>query len=749
MCAIISEHPHKKLENLLVKFEKNFVFEDFVKALEYAIAKNIDNCSNLLKVWKQHKHCLALTTESLSCFSKILPAIWVNWESSPYRRVDPTIPAEPISEEWQILLKGVGEEASKRNLHKDKYSWFEPSLCIVDLLSKYYPDDIDPGIIIGRYLHVLCKDPFDNSQQHKSVANTDPDDIQIAYENECININHTFDLGTELILDSPLHIAIHQVGKWAIGTENKKSEILLTALECILFPDRYATLPFHNSIKPEEILFTLLVYAPNDFLNAWISQYWLNPFEDYTRSPNLTQESLTTTLLLLSFGKNNDLPALIEDTSFSDLYKNKDILEQQQQGLLPTMVRALPDYEKRRLIDKNFSYSVFAALCTKWGGQNFEYINEELNQLIPEILANYTNDRRTYYNGLSILDTFDENQIRMFLRATNIEYRNIDLTILLSQGLLDFGELYLLSESEDSPIEGYNRLYEKQNNYLILFNKAIDEGLPEFGVALLSLFLFTLCLRTKGLLTNLSSLIPSIQAALQLPNARILEHTLNLIVEFIEGLPEKKPAAQLVSYTLQSYLPKKAQKLKIIHSNKQNSPDQLALVEQRIQSVIGKQRWQKLSEESQGFLISSGVMWESNAMYFGAGLEDWSGHISGYCKTLEKEIVDRLESVFFSEFYLAYLNNLNIKRPKKPTVGFLLDLLKKYESLPGELQDLIQRSKNTLYNNPSLIGRLYNIFQTYRNVASHKDPFGMVQYSKFKQIYFSDGLLSDFIDNLY
>ena len=43
MCAIISEHPHKKLENLLVKFEKNFVFEDFVKALEYAIAKNIDN----------------------------------------------------------------------------------------------------------------------------------------------------------------------------------------------------------------------------------------------------------------------------------------------------------------------------------------------------------------------------------------------------------------------------------------------------------------------------------------------------------------------------------------------------------------------------------------------------------------------------------------------------------------------------------------------------------------------------------
>lgn len=748
MCAIISEHPHKKLENLLLKFEKNLVFEDFVKALEYAIAKKIDNCSNLLKVWKQNKRRLALTTESLSCFSKILPTIWVEWKSSPYT-FDPTKPAKPISEEWQKLKNDVIEEAKKKEPHEEKYAWFEPSLVIVDLLSKYYPDDIDPGIIIGKYLHVLSKNQLNNSQQHKFATNTDPDDIQIAYENECINIIDTFDLGIELSLDSPLHIAIHQVGKWAIGTENKKNEILLTALECILFPDRYDTLPFHNNIKPEEILFTLLIYAPNDFLNAWISQYWLNPFEDYYRSPSLTQESLTTTLLLLSFGKNNDLPALIEDTSFPDLYENKDISEQLQQGLLPTMVRALPAYEKRRFIDKNFSYSIFVALCTKWVNQSFEDVNEELNHLIPKILTNYTNDRRTYYNGLSILETFEENQIRMFLWATIIEYQNIDLTILLSQGQLDFGELFLFHEKNDNLFKRHNLLYEKQGNYLILFNKAIDEGLPEFGVALLSLFLFTLCLLTQGQLTNLSSLIPSIQTALQLPNARILEHTLKLIVEFIESLPEKKPAAQLVSYTLQSYLPSKAQKLKIIHSNKQNTPDQLALVEQRLQSEIGKQRWQKLSKESQGFLISSGAMWASNAIYFGAGIEDWSGYISGYCKTLEKEIVDRLENVFFSNIYLEYLNKFNARRPQKPSIGYLLNLLKKYESLPKELQDLIQKSKNTFYNKPSLINKLYNVFQTYRNVASHKDRFDMVHYAEFKKIYFTDGLLRDFIDNLH
>ena len=746
MSKIIT-HPVKKLDELTAQFHKSQDFNDLMVALEFAVEKEIDNCAQLLEAWKNNVNHLQ-TKNAFVRFSKLLPNIWVGYQgANPSTSVENLKIQAPDPGFLKQVERVRGQIIEADRLFGEKYSWFESSRAFGELLPTLFPEELDPGTVIGQYL----KNLFPEGEWAKEIEQKGTQGAfygQSIYKTIWLD-DSTYHLKGEVIVASSLHTLISLVGAWAIDQDNKENKYLKIALDCMLNPDNYDSLPFVENIQIEDLLVNMALFAPNDFIAAWFARYWLVPDEDFQSSPVMSQQSFLCLLLTFSFGENNHLPPITTNAQKVEENSEKSV------ELYPSIAKMFPIHLKKELHRKYLSYETLSYICRKWVEKQFDELDSLNTSLIKNVIKNYTTDRRNKYCGISILDHCHATDIYSFLTycCPGIKFSDIDFTILLSYGMFDLGDLYLFDADHidfEKGIIEQEELERKQECYLILFEKSIEEGLPELANALLSLFLVALTMFSRGTLFSLSKLSPVIQKGLNLPGSLILKHTLKIIIAFLEDLPveHKKPGVNLTAMSLRSYFPGKREIHAISATKKEPTQKNIQDIENQLRELLGGDRWDKLSTESQNYLRDAELTWLSTAMYFGAGLKDWSGHISGFCKVLEKEIIDRLGTMFHSNIYKDYLSRNGKKRPRLPMPGPLLYQLNQYHQFPKDLQRLVQSSGLSIYNNKKLLREIQNLFSDYRNVASHKDPFTMKKYSDFREIYFEKKLLARFIDHL-
>ncbi len=722
--ANVFYHPTATLEKLMTKFQASNNFCDFMDVLEFAVENKMEGNKHLLDLWLDKKDKVKAEAP-LELFSKLLSKFYIA-ASSDACNVQPDI--DSGSESAQTAFDILEELSTQRDeLEGRLKTWFFPVFDFGTLTSKIYPEDLDPCRVIGTYLDILFSPRENWADDFEEVARL--------VEGDCLWAD---DCGHAISFESPLHRVLEDAGIWSINASSIDQEAkdrLKTALGNLLNPD--ADVPLPEGTEIQHVFIALLLNAPVDFFNAWVTRWWLSIDADFCSSPDLTQSCLQSVLRFCAFGGFNKSLLFHE---ISDLEDSGEDLDQNQ--------ITLQKYLRETSGKKFLSYRMFWAICKKWlyeSGPNLDY---ETSSLVEKIIENYTHDRLNYFNGISILDRFDASHIFQFYNSVSLfNYDDMDLTLLLSFGEYVSGPLILFDTgADDSPLTKKREYEFKQYVYLLLFRKAVAEGLPEFGNALLSFYLISLGAYTHGRMTSLATLEPILREALALPGSAILKHTLKIIVEMIEETNAKDPAALLVAKVFSQYLPS-GPNLHVLDAPKPKPVDDSS-VERSLRENLGGGRWDKLSEQSKEYLTSAELNWIRCAPDFGAGMKDWSGAISGYCKVLEKELVDRLAPIFENKAYGDYLQSIGEKPTFQPTLGSCTKVLKRFVKLPRSVQALIQRSGMTIFDNKRLLGDLVDITQNYRNVASHKDPLDMVRYAKFRKKYFEDGLIQDFIDSL-
>jgi len=579
--------------------------------------------------------------------------------------------------------------------HGNKYSWFQSSWLLADYLAEEYPEELDPGRIIGQYLNLLFPEK------------------ELSFGLENIN-----EIPPKKILHGSLiHDIVTQMGFACIESADvslRTKTALQVALTGFLNPRDEFLLPEGMFLVD---IVDAAISAPEGFFSSWALGSWLASIDEDFYGPQVTKECLKKVLSRCTIvGANN-----------------------------------ISNSVKYEYLDLN----LIVALIYKIYTENSVEYDDEINELITQFFDDYTKIRRQTFCGVSPINRYSIHDFFMFyfyFKPYNIQVSDLsvlDLSVLLSCGQFDFKETYLLPESKD-PEHILIEFNEIQKVYFLLFQKCTEEGLTELANALLSLYLFGRCIFCNGRFATGNDLEGVISKGLSLPGNRTLKHTLSLIVAESERSFSNDAMAMLSRRFLKQFIPQQAQ-LHVLSGKEHEPSKRPAASEIEVQTVLsddlGKDRWNKLSRESQEHLVSAEILWRKTYAEFGFGIKDCSGLITNYFKVIEKELVDRLSVFYHSSSYRIYVETVDKQAlPKKPTSGWLLKVLTKFESLSPELQQMIDATSIKLQHEEKLISKLRSLIEKHRNRAAHDGTYDMVKITEFRKLFYQDRILHRFID---
>jgi len=276
-------------------------------------------------------------------------------------------------------------------------------------------------------------------------------------------------------------------------------------------------------------------------------------------------------------------------------------------------------------------------------------VDYEFEQLLEGIALQITKYRRNYLSGASPFSIRSSAGVTSDIFNRYIGVDRNDLVLILSETEFPSNLCDLVPGNDTGSFAELTDFYNnKQIVYLTIFNKSVEEGLPELGVALLSLYIFYRTLMLKGRFGNLHELMPAIEQALSLPGSKVLKNALSFVVESVDLYFSNDPVALCSANYFRQHIPQSAQ-LHVIEGGgkgsfgRQQSEEN---VREFLFNVLGKVRWEKLSEKSRNCLVSAELQWRNSAVEFGFGIKDWSGLIITYCKAIEAELVERLKYFF-------------------------------------------------------------------------------------------------------
>ena len=377
-----------------------------------------------------------LSPDSLKGYSELLTSFCISYDQPTAKNLIPKVTNIHSKQETTNNLieygKAIVEQTNIRlDKHGDKYSWFESSLLLADFLAQEYPEELDPGRIIAEYLTLLFPDKkLDIGQEIIGDIETTN---SIRYGSSLYNI--VVQLGYECIESAELL--------------PKAKTCLHIALTSFLNPRDELHLP--EGVTLNDVIEATIV-APKGFFYSWARSWWL---KNGSTSPQITTENLKKLLSLCTI----------------------------------IGVQSIKGITEARYNHKFLSMNLLWDLIYKINNQNSIIFDSELREILAELFADYTDIKRRKFCGVSPLCYISVNEFFIFLDSFRCGLVSMaDLTFLLARGNFDFAELYLLPESE-KPDDILDEFSEKQDMYILLFRKSIEEGLPELGNALLSLYL--------------------------------------------------------------------------------------------------------------------------------------------------------------------------------------------------------------------------------------------------------------------
>lgn len=700
------------------KFEETKNFLDLMNAIEFALKHRIYDCSKLLDTWTESKANIE-GHDLIETYSHILPSFSVccdvgnkiiinNPSNSTPRGID--------SDKYNDFKKAISNfdvfQNELKDRYEDKYAWFRPSWWVGEMLSVIYTDEVNPGVIIAEHLRML-------------FPKTIPVDIN--------NILNPFNYNPRLKLpeNSILFKLISDVGVFVIDKtdlDNNTKHVLKLALDNIF--EGEVVLP--DNIFLNEMLISIL-FAPRDFFYSWIYGCWFRDDQDSKKNPNLRFD-LQLVLNYYSIGYGN-YPIC---NSAAEDYLKKD--RQPYSNIIA-------DIKSNKYVDYE---SILSIVLQKYVWQGDFDLTEDTRKLLIEVIGNYSKSRKSLLSGASSIG-YNTASLIVFELIDRLDANNIDLTLLLSSGDFDSGYLVYDESQVRNIAHLLESFQEKEEMYLVLYHKAIEEGLHELGNALLSLYLVMRAIQGKLRFGDMSKICKVIDEAINSHGSQCLKYTIKLIVTWTEQHYPEDPIAQMVGKIFRNYLPQEA-KLHVLQGKGENKSETSGYVTpERIKEFyierLEKVRWEKLSEQSKQYLLDAETTWRLCHMEFCFNIKDWSGLIMSYCNVIETELVERLAEFYCSDDLKTYLEAQNRTRPGKATTGWLLKELENHDKFPVNMKELLKKSKTTLYHDKNLLKSLASL-NNYRNIAAHKDPSDSIKLAKFKQIYFENQVIHRFIDAL-
>jgi hypothetical protein len=698
------------LERLISTFEKTRGFSDFLNCVEHCLDNKLKGLDQLDSIWKLHEKKIKLNNGLLE-FTNFLIKINVAYplENKESNRSEEEEEISKLAEQCANDFNDLHDILTNQD---DSYSWFRPAIELSALLSEIYPPELDPGRKIGEHLKIIFNE----------AASDELSDLYYDYR---INSIHKVEY------NSRIHNLITTVKNWLLKKlcSEHNIEYLSIYLNEVLDPCNKAGRV--NIAKFKNVL-TEMMQLPKEAYYLWLHNVLLER-ECYEFNPNrvLSSDELKTVLNIIPVGKGNS----------------------------PLTYYKLDTLNWRQIIDDRYiAYSSFFKLidcCSSYYSDSIE-LDASCTESVTKIIKGFSEFRHKYLAGTSQIIDIEKCAFPCYILKDIISIDEHDLLLLLIPSYYDcIGPLDITPDISDahSNIPGveftvptYQSLTDIYNNkqdlYILAFKKAIADGRPDLGTALLALYVFHRAISNQCRFGKLQQLVEAIELAVELPGAKIIQYTIKIVCESISTHYSKDP----IKVSALSYLKRFVQSDNKITALSGAKSAAKSDVSERIIKILGLDRWEKLSQKSQEWLISAETLWSNSAMEFGLGMKDWSSLIIPYCKVIEHELVLRLSNFYHSDEYNNYLESIGKKRAGKPTAGTLLYELKAFTVLPDHLKQLLMESDTNLYKDQRLTAKILSLINTYRNKSAHTDIIDMKMYTEFKEQMLHGGILQAFID---
>lgn len=285
----------------------------------------------------------------------------------------------------------------------------------------------------------------------------------------------------------------------------------------------------------------------------------------------------------------------------------------------------------------------------------------------------------------------------------------------------------------------------RSENLILVFNAAIDEGWDEFATASLAFYLFSQPILYDGELhADWHQLSQILRVAINLPGAERVRHAAALAVGIMR---EMGKGDSLDALNLTGWGKKDAKDLDITVDSFDSVLNFPQIVSELIEQ-IGKEAWLKLSLHGKRQLQNAENLWSSMHMQLGRGTGDFGVVATAYVKVFEGEIMDRMRPVTTTKPFEVYYRQTYKKDPEQHiSLGSLLFLLKNFERLPVDLQNVIRSTNIRVHEDKELVDDLFKSMQ-FRNKGAHAGSFNAKQFIDLRKLVFEDQLLKRFIDRL-
>lgn len=285
----------------------------------------------------------------------------------------------------------------------------------------------------------------------------------------------------------------------------------------------------------------------------------------------------------------------------------------------------------------------------------------------------------------------------------------------------------------------------RSENLILVFNAAIDEGWDEFATASLAFYLFSQPILYDGELhADWHQLSQILRVAINLPGAERVRHAAALAVGIMR---EKGKGGRLDALSLSGWEEKDAEDRDI----PPNSFDSVLNFKQIVSGLIeqiGKEAWLKLSFHGKRQLQNAENLWSSMHMQLGRGTGDFGVVATAYVKVFEGEIMARMSPITTTKPFVVYYRQTYKKEPEQHiSLGSLLFLLKNFERLPVDLQNVIRSTNIRVQEDKKLVDDLFKSMQ-FRNKGAHAGSFNAKQFIDLRKLVFEDQLLKRFVDLL-
>jgi len=704
------DHPTLNYKNLIKKIKLSKNFDDILICIKYNLKYKYHECEELLILYKNLfvknniKHSY---DEFFELISKVYIDISIVNEFINQSEI--VIPENGVGSKKHALefIEDISKYYEKLDSYRDKYSWFKGALVLGPILELHYNNEENPGVIIGKYINILFND--DKVLYCDKVSKN-------LYEN---NYFYNIDEISKNVIHIPENSCIHKllilITEYILQTHFKNNELIRLFFDTILNTKKYRK----DYYAIENILYNINS-IPECLAVHWIIIFFTGKLNDYCDYRSLSLKSLHYILSEFEIGYFN----------IDQCLHNKDIMKY---------------YENRkncgisRLISKKFDYYFLNELFSVYIYDGDTLLDKKNNKCLRFILKKYTFERLQINNGISLIHDIDCCDIYKFINYySDLDFNEIDITIALIAGYRDYDFLNALD------IEGNDDIYDFNYKYTSLFKNINEEGMCDLSCALYSVYLLSITLSTCFRLINLKYIKNTIEHGLSVCGSRSLYKTISIIYNHIKNSNHDENLNQshkIIEIYFENLLNKYKSIDKDIDIKKYRNNKNC---ENEIIEIITPERWIKLSPQSKKYLSEATFQWNVNAIYYGSGINEWSGLVVLYCKVIENELLLKYSNVFNNTEFKNYCLGNNIKIGDKMTGGNVCYFLRKYKKMPEEIKIIFDKTNSTIHCNKELINDIYDLIQNYRNVAAHNDPLGIVKFAEFRVNFFKT--VNKFID---